>query len=411
MRWWFPILVGGQLAVLLVKQYEWEFAWAETGAAATASVSFIFPVVTMSAGWVANRWHRSGPIFQLCSHSRLPGAPHLVQFSVTLGYVLLSYLVTVAVAWTKAVMASGWGVPWPGYLFLGAVFLAIGTGFGYATCVIIESRLAVPAVGLVAFAAWLMLGQRSPLTIQLLGGYSGEQLASGPVAWRVLLAVGLGALAVAVGISSDHWRSRPSAHAFSVVAAGLSIVAVVAMANAGPLREPRSADSVEPVCTETAVEICVWPDQAGFLPELAVYAERLELLDNAGLDVPDRYTERGLLGDDWSLHPSFHLQSATGEWIRASSLTFHIGLDLSSPEDCVTDAAMEYSEWSRDLQLVVAWPTFYVFGGTPPPGNGGGPEFDKERMSDLIALPEAEQIAWAVETTAKVTAERPCEDT
>lgn len=409
MRWWFAILVAGQLAVLLIKQYEWEFAWSETGAAVTASAGFVLPVAAMSAGWAANRWHRSGSISHLHTHGRSPVAPYLVQFSVTLGYVLLSYLVTLVAAWTIAVMASGWGIPWLDYLLMGAVFLTIGTGFGFAVCTFIESRLAVPAVGVVTFAVWVMINDTSPLAMRLLGGYAGEQLAVGPLGWRALLAIGLAVLAVSLGATSDGWRVRRQAVVLPATGLLLSILAVGGMANAGLLQETRSPAGIEPVCTTSKIEICVWPDQAGFLPELTRYAERLEILDEAGLDVPERYTERGLLGHEWSMHTNFRLKSATGQWIRAGELAFHIGLDVAVPDDCVTDAAIGYPEWERDLQLLTAWPTFFVFEGPPPPGNGGGPPFDKQAMAELIALPESEQIAWAVDATALVTAERPCE--
>ncbi len=410
LRWWFPALVVLQMTVLLVKQYDWEFAWSETGAAAAAAASFSLPIAAMAAGWAAHREHRSGDISQLHAHSRLPGLPHVVQFGVTLAYILSSYAVTVLVAWATAVGASGWGVPWPGYLMMGVSFLTIATGFGYAACRFVGSRLAVPAVGMVMFAVWLMVDKRSPLTLQILGGYAGEEPAVAALAWRLVLALSLCGLAVMMRPQQDRRHPRGGVIALPVAATGLVMVAVAGMAAAGPLQVPRSAEGVTPVCTDTAIEICVWPDQAGFIPELERYALRLEELDRAGLDVPVAYTERGLLGHSWSEHPNLRLKSATGEWIRVGELTFHIAIDLDSPDECVTDATTTAQEWQQDLQLVVVWPTFYVFGGHPPPGNGGGPPFDRELMAEILALPEEEQIAWAVATTDRLTAERPCGD-
>lgn len=153
------------------------------------------------------------------------------------------------------------------------------------------------------------------------------------------------------------------------------------------------------------MEICVWPEQAGFLPELADYAKRLESLSSIA-DVPDRYIEANL--DTTGRGATFTLQSSTGSWMRVSGLAFWIDAD-NHPAECSPDAQLDFDAWAAQSHQLTAWYSHWIFGGPPPAGNGGGPPFDQAAMAELMAEPEATQLAWAEQTRDRVLAERPCD--
>lgn len=403
--WWLPLILGFQLVMLFFRSYQWEFAWSEASAAIGVAAGISAPLVAAAAAWEGTRWHRSGDLSVFHHHARFAGAGYLLHLQSILLLVTVPLSATGLIAWAVTVSASGFGLLWPSYLvFALAVQWGIA-GFGYTIGRLVGTRLVVPAAVLIVMLGLMLLPGGHPFAMMSINGASGMTLLPQAVTARVAIAAVLLALGLlVVGKHGDVWVRRWPG--WSLVAAGtvVMIVAAQTMATGGPIHRPRDAADITPLCTRTTVEICVWPDQAGFLPELTGYAHRLETLSTVA-DVPDRYEEANLAHDDVA---TFTLQSSTGSWIRVTGLAFWIDADRY-PTECSPDAGLDFATWASQSQQLTVWYSHWIFGGPPPPGNGGGPPYDRAAMAELIAQPERAQLAWAGETRDRLVAVRPCD--
>ncbi|MFD0557897.1 hypothetical protein FB566_3184 [Stackebrandtia endophytica] len=405
LRWCVPVFTCFQLAMLFGKSEQWEYAWSETSAAITVATGISVPLIAAAAAWEGTRWHRSGDVSVFHHHTRFAGAGYVLQLLATLCLVTVPFVVTTVAAWISAAAVSGPGLLWPGYLLFALAVQWAAAGLGLAAGRIVASRLVVPAVAMTFMVPLILLPGGHPFALFSLFGGASMVLLPQAVAARVLIAVaalvlGLAAIGRHRDVSVGAWRG------WTIMAASATaiVIAVQIMASGGPILTPRAADGIDPLCTDTEIEICVWPDQAGFLPELTQYAHRLEELSSFA-EVPARYTADGL--DSADDDATFSLASATGSWMRVTDLAFWIDVN-EYPEQCDPDAELDTETWNREGDQLAVWYSYWIFGGPPPPGNGGGIPYDREAMAELIAQPVEAQFAWAQATRERVLSARPC---
>ena len=402
-RWFLPLITGFQLFMLFYRSEQWEFAWSEASAAIGVAGGISVPLVAAAAAWEGTRWHRSGDLSVLHHHARFPGAGYALHQLSVLILATVPLLITTVTAWAVTAAHSGMGALWPSYLLLALAVQWLGVGLGFAAGRLLATRLVVPGVALCLMVPLLLMPSGHPFALFSISGPSGVVLIPQATLARIMMAAAVLALGVAVvGKHRDSWIEPRRGWTLTAGCVAVFAIAVQTMSSGGPLHAPRDPTGVTPVCTDTAVEICVWPDQAGFLPELTGYAQRIEAL-GAFADVPDRYVDANL--DDSGFR--FTLRSATGSWMRVSELAFAIDID-AYPDECTPDAELDFDAWSSQLNQLNAWYVHWIFDGPPPPGNGGGPPYDRAAMTELIAQPVQEQFEWAERVHDRVMAERPC---
>jgi hypothetical protein len=308
-------------------------------------LDFAIPVVG-AAAWMGSREGRRGVADLLGITARPRWARQLTGWAATTCWALLGYLCCVAVVYVLTARQASWGGPlwWPAVV--GAVAVPLLSAVGFAAGTLFPSRFTVPLVTVAAFFG-LAFGtqaasgdhsywQISPLTAGAfdIGADSGvatfyRYLPDLSIA-QVMFAAGLTVAVLAVlGLpagSGGRWL-RGSAAVITV--AGLAAAGTaVGLAGTGRLDPhgmiiiPALHDAASdqpirytPVCSHTAIPVCVNPAYAAYLPAVTATLGR-ELGQLAGLPgAPARITQAAQAdqqGPGNSINSILHLRPVSG---------------------------------------------------------------------------------------------------
>jgi hypothetical protein len=264
-----------------------------------ALVAFVLPVAG-SAAWMGSREGRCHTTELVAITARPRWARQLATWAATTGWALAGYLGCVAVLYGVTAQQASWGGPlwWPAAV--GAVSLPALSALGFAAGTLVPSRFTAPLVAVAAFFALA-------LSTQLIRGSQSywqiSPLVTGPwdtgpdagvgtfyhylpdlsIAQVMFLAGLTGAVLGVVALPAGpgrRWLRRPAA---AVTAAGL-LAAGTAVALAGTGRmDPHGMIAIPalhdaandrpirftPVCSHTAIPVCLNPAYASYLPAVA----------------------------------------------------------------------------------------------------------------------------------------------
>jgi hypothetical protein len=442
----------------------------------SAVVAFASPVAG-AAAWMGSRESRRRTTDLVNITARPRPARLLATWAATTCWALVAYLACVAVVYGVTAQQAGWGGPpwWPAAV--GAATLPALTALGFAAGTLVPSRFTAPLVALAAFFALA-------LSTQLINGSQSywqiSPIVTGP--WEIgsdpgwgtfyaylpdlpiaqvmfltgLTAAVLGALALPTGSGMRSLRRS----AVAITTAGLLAAGTaVALAGTGRLDAhgmiaiPALHDAASdrplrytPVCSHTAIPVCVNPAYASYLP--ATEAALAPMLDQiAGLPgAPARISQAaatyqqgpgngvgiGPAGPPVSgVPPVFHLllpvqlpgpvvttselasqvRSITGPGIMAS--VTGDGPGASQAQHAVTTALLMAARVVPSHLPPSAAPI--ASNGGPPPGAGAGgaryvgpapgsPAFAAAQR--FAALPAAVRRAWLTQHLAALRAGR-----
>lgn len=282
-----PLLLVG-VATLFNRSRYWIGIWPETAAAAQVSAYFISVFAAGIAGWIAATGDLRRTREQAASAAITALKIELTSFTAALLWLLASYLLVVAAAFTTTAVTlfpAGLGA-FPGYTLIGAANIVCATAWGW-----LVGRLLAPLISaLCAALSWLIVASL------LTGAFpqSGPpwlEVELGAVAWR-LLAVLIFAVAVC---ALPPRTARPARFARGLVLSGAALVAV-AMTYATSTVISQRPPVAQPLCIEGEMEYCLWPEHAKYLPMVEELDRRLALLP-VQLKVPERVVDYSLSGD------------------------------------------------------------------------------------------------------------------
>jgi hypothetical protein len=261
-----------------------------------AVVAFACPVAG-AAAWMGSRENRRRTTDLVAITARPRPARLLTTWAATTGWALVAYLACVSVVYGMTARQAAWGGPlwWPAVV--AAASLPALTALGFATGVLVPSRFTAPLAGLGAFFVLALSTQPihgsqsywqvSPIVTGPWDIGSDPEMGTFyaylpdlPIAQVMFLtgltAAVLGALAVPTGAGVRAVRRS----AVAVTTAGLLAAGTaVALAGTGrldahgmiaiPALHDAASDrplSYTPVCSHTAIPVCLNPAYASYLP-------------------------------------------------------------------------------------------------------------------------------------------------
>jgi hypothetical protein len=292
----------------------------------TVGVSIFAPVVVGVAAWVGGREQRHHLVDLVAATARPRWARQLAAWAGTTGWAVAAYLACVAVLYVLTDRQGAWGGPpwWP--VAVGAASVPAFSALGFAAGVVWPTRFTAPLLAIAVFFALELtvqlihdaqsMIQISPLVAgpwnlgsdPSLGTFY-PYLPDLPIAQLLLLASVTAAFVAGLGIgagSGGPWLRR-SAAAITVVGV---LVAGTAIGLAGTGRlDPHGMIAIPalhnaaydkpvpytPVCSATAIPVCVHPVFAAALPTIVDALEPV-LTQLAGLPgVPVRINQARLV--------------------------------------------------------------------------------------------------------------------
>jgi len=301
MAWMLPLAIGLFWFTTYRKDMAMPPLWylRAAGLQSGAVLDFAIPVAG-AAAWMGSREARRRVADQVTITARARWARLLVPWAATTIWALAGYLGCVAVLYGVTAHQASWGGPlwWPAGV--AAASLPAFSAFGFVIGTFLPSRFTAP---LAAIAAFFTLAISTNLIQGSVSSWSVAPIVTGP--WdrgpqagvatfypflpdlsiaQVMLLAGLtvallGALALPAGSGSRAAR---------VVAAGLTGAGLLAVATAalltgtgtmdshGMIRIPALHDAASdqplqftPVCSDTAIPVCLNPAYASYLPATA----------------------------------------------------------------------------------------------------------------------------------------------
>ncbi|WP_326611192.1 ABC transporter permease [Streptomyces scopuliridis] len=414
LRWALPAFVAVDLLVLFGRSRHWIGVWPEASAAAQIPAFYLGPALAGAAAWSAASRRRSGVVEQLAAAAKSSWRVELAQLSATLTYGVLAYTLGALTAAGVTVPEAGPEFWWPGYILLGLALITICTGVGHLLGRTTKSLFAVPVICALGCLVFLGVFGFAPGTgssgigLAVLSGYPYTTVSALPLTARLLLGIGLIALAAGVG---SHLRSAsgrpgwPGLPLAGLSGVGLVAIAVVLFVTAGPLLAQREVPA-DPLCTHSKPQICVWPESQKFAPEFEAMSARIAALPPGLIKSPDVFYEDGVRGGPLDMGRGFYIFEGQ-TWDAATSMAIRLN-EASSPPYCdPVDEAANDRRLKAQLELI-SWLTVRIAGnGQPAAIHGGPPGVDQKAIRVLVTRPEAEQVAWAT-ARYKVVRETPC---
>ena len=302
MMWLLPVV----LALFWLTYYRKTMAppplWSPRAASLQTGVVAVFTApVAGAAAWMGAREARRHVSDLVTVTARPRWARQLTTWAATAAWAIVGYLICLAVVYGVTAHQVHWGGPlwWPAAVT--AATLAALTALGFAAGTLLPSRLTAPVTAIAAFfvvalSTQLIVGSQSYWNVSPIvskpwdiGSYDGvatfypyvPDLAIAQVMFLAGVTVAvLGLLAVAAGPGRRRLLRRPAA---AVAAAGLLAAGTGAgLAGTGTLGQhgmitiPALHDAATerplrftPVCSRTAIPVCLNPAYASYLPATA----------------------------------------------------------------------------------------------------------------------------------------------
>ena len=415
------VLAIAQVGLMLNDVAAWRGVWPMATAAVSAPWLFLGPVAAGMSAFDALRRARlrrgEGVVDGLAWRSE--------SMAMLVSRVFLVCLVLLVGAVCAVVVNLAAGAPtgflWPSYLVVACAFAV--------ECVVLGMLLGslggplwfAPLLAvLVTFlrGAWFqgagMGSSESSFTRIFLAGRPWVELNTYAVICAVVEAAVVVALALTVPEIIARARVRRSGRVYprgplavmSSVAAGVALIAGAGVAVASPsiLLDRQSPD--DPVCSQTQLKVCVWPENELFLPPLAEVAVRAqEVADSVGGTLMDQINEFGVAPGD-----SF-VALGQGTWFFSDTLSGAIAYSLA-PIQCDPPADDPGSEvYFRALHEVSALLQLQIEDSAQPAGYGSSSGVDMVEITKIWRATPSESQAWIQDrvTTMETVVQTWCE--
>jgi hypothetical protein len=392
MRWWLPVLIAVDLAVLLLRPLTWIGVWPQASAAAQLPTFYFGLALAPAAAWSAGRTARAEADELLLQMPRPAWQREAVHLVAVWLYGLLAYLVGILVAAGVSLGRAGPGFLWPSYLLLGLSMITLCAGIGHLAGRLFRSRFVAPlvAVPVVFLNVALRLGPDH--VFYVLSGAVQLGLSAWAVATRLAVAVAVAALAVTVIPLAERNDARrtPRRYVPSATAFAATVAAVVALASGGALRHTRPAPA-DPLCSAGTPRVCVWPDDRKYLPIASAMAHRLAELPPGLVDVPTTFYELGLRPEAES---NTDFNTIFDTWSIAQNMALTVSAATMPTTNCSVAEADQEQYFAAVFEFD-QWLSERAFGGPQPSYiHGGPPGIDEATIHHLTTEPESRQTDW-----------------
>ncbi|MEV0484163.1 hypothetical protein AB0I69_26575 [Streptomyces sp. NPDC050508] len=401
LRWWFPVLVALDVAVLFGRSQWWIGVWPQASAAAQIPAFYLGPFLAAYAAWASGRIHRLGFEDQHTAGTRPRWQVEGTHIAAVAVYGGGAYIVGAAVAATVSYRDAGPGFLWPSYLLLGAALIVLCIAVGHIAGRWFPSAFATPVIsGLACFVVVTMNGGPSKAGLFVLSGAPAVEVTSERLAIRWALALAAVAVAVLTPRSLPGYtgaRGKLIARLPTVGSSALAVACLAGVITAGPVQTARANPSA-PTCTRTVPKICVWPEERMYIPQLDAMAKRVSGLPPA-IKSPSVFYEEGLRGHK-AQDTDFSIFEGS-MWEVADSMSIAISR-ASTPAFC--QAANSSAEDRRLMAYfeLDSWLAARISGaGQPSDIHGGPPGVDQRAIARLIKQSQSAQQDW-VEKRIKV---------
>lgn len=353
-----PLIALAHVAIMLSQVSSWRGVWPQASAAVLSPLIFTAPALAgltaLEVSRRSTRWAAPRP----------PWAAPLLGVQVVAAGVVVACGCVAAVVVNLAAGAPQ-GLLWPGYVVL-------------ALCVAAEAVACGHLLGRVPGPLWF-----APVTSVMLvflrivltlpgsdlppAGRLTRVILSGPPETSIAVSGVLGALgetvlvlgaALAVPWLVGWLAARRSGSTYPLSPAGRRgavLTAAAALVLALPTVLPGTVMTTDrvpttTVCTQTRIDVCVWPEQAVYLPELTALAQRADAVGQVyGLTGTSRLTASGIPGGIRTVI------AGEGSWFVASSLAGELASSLITDPACVpsdeADPVAAERFWGAYFQL------------------------------------------------------------
>ncbi|MFJ1644417.1 ABC transporter permease [Streptomyces sp. NPDC088258] len=396
LRWWLPVLIALDLAVLFGRARWWVGVWPQASAAAQVPSFYVGPFLAAYASWSAGRIHRLGFEDQLTAGSKSRWKVELIHLSVTVVFGLAAYSIGALVAAAASFDDAGAGFLWPGYLLLGSTLIVLCAAVGHIAGRWFPSPFSIPVIsGLACFVALAMIGGPSKAELFVLSGAPNIELTSQGLALRMTLALAVVAFAVhaprvLTGYSEGSVKLGTRLPAVGCIA--LTVACLVGMLSSGPLRVARQAPNT-PLCTTAKPKICLWPEEKKYLPQVEDIARRVSELPPK-IKSPGVFYEEGLRKNA-SNDTDFTIFEGS-MWEVANSMSIAISR-TSTPPYCPAETNTAEDRRIMAYFELDSWLAARISGaGQPANIHGGPPGVDQKEIAKIIKWPKVDQESWAL---------------
>lgn len=411
-----PLAAAGLVALMLIDRHQWQGIWPEASAAITAPLCYIGPALAGAAAWEVRR--RCGERESRSDADSWAGPLMLAYLLAGAGVIAVGAICAVVVNLSASAPA---GFLWPSYLIIALACISECLAAG-----VLLGRLGGPAwfapvVSVLACFLRLAITQgtgvgtpESRLTRIFLAGHAWVALTPAGVALAVVEAAIVVIAALALPNLLAALRARRARTTFPwprrtlvAVAAGCAVCVLGAgLVLTGPPLTVERAIPEHPVCTDTKLRLCVWPEDAARLPALTTLAERAaEQADALGLELPDHVSAYGLEPGA----SNFTIESDS-VWFAASDLAGMIVGSAVSVDCLPTDADPGVEDFHRAYGELAELVELRLQGADArPAGMGDTRGIDHAEIARVAKSDQATQDAWTqerLETMRDIAAEQ-----
>lgn len=405
------VLVIGQVALMRVNIAGWRASWPEGSAAVGAPWLFLGAAAAGLSAFDALRrqssprpgaadtsvW-RSEPLAMLLARVGMVAAAIVAGT----GYVLIENL------------ANGTpdGGPWWSYLIVAMSFAIEAVAFGFLVGTFGGPLWFAPLAAALAIflrAAWFqgapMAAPEAAFSRVFLSGHPWVHLDAVAVASSVVEALVAVTLALAAPRLLTRLKHRRVGRVYpggmrAILGAG--VASAVVMLGIGivlaspPMVEPRDP-AESPSCAGAQPELCVWPEDAAILPELARVAARAsDIATNVGGSLPARYDEYGLEGE------GNFVPTGPGTWPFSGDLGMAIAYSLAPNECEAPQSDPSVDDYYNSLWELGTLFQLQIENAERPTSYGDSTGVDLDSVTDVWQLDGAQQRVWIEERTAQM---------
>ena len=402
-----PLIAVILVGLMLVDRHQWAGVWPEASAALTSPLLFLAPVLAGLSSWEVRRRERGGK--QLRSEAWV--VPLLVVQLLAGGVVVLAGCVC-AVAVNLGSSAPA-GFLWPAYVVMALVAVSEAVAVG-----VLLGRLGGPvwfspivSTLLVFLRLVLTQGQvvgspETRLARVFLAGHAWTGISAAATAVAVVEAVAVACLAVTLPRALRHLRAGRSRTAYPLsrqqrscrVVGGVVLVAALVLVLVGPAVTYERPSPSDPLCTDTRMRVCVWPEDAARLPGLAELAARAQTeAELLGVSLPDHLSAYLAEPDSFD----FIIESDQ-LWFAASSIAGVVAGAVVSYE-CIPPATDPQSEaYYRAFYELERFVELDLQGRTRPAGMGDTTGVDGEAVAKAWASDPQQRADWVAQRVERL---------
>src|SRR5699024_5291723 len=116
-----------------------------------------------------------------------------------------------------------------------------------------------------------------------------------------------------------------------------------------------------PVCSDGHPQVCVWPEDSAFLPEVVEMADRVAEATRDVMGVPERFVQYGV--GDYDIINSFQFAApGSGRWFTAGDLASTVVNAQTAPDFCESASQDQQDERTRQIHELLYWLQTHAYG-------------------------------------------------